>query len=117
MRSFLIMNGTSEPRAVARLTYDASLIETRRWSGSALVEPGDGLLPLPFEIWCARTGSSELSCSLCRMWVRERMMPPERQLGGLVLKNLGLGFYSEPDLLAALGGASARDAFYVVEEQ
>ena len=42
-------------------------------------------------------------------------MSSHRQLGDEVLRGLGLAEYSEPDLLARLGGRRHGDDFYVRE--
>lgn len=49
-------------------------------------------------------------------WVKERVIPPERQNIGSILKENNMGFYDEFLLLISNQGRSCQDECYLVEE-
>ena len=47
--------------------------------------------------------------------MRERVVPPDRQNIGMILRELGMGYYSEFPLLVYTGGRCAMDEFFLEE--
>lgn len=60
-----------------------------------------------------RTINSEISL----MWVKARIVPPDRQNIGDILKDLGMEFYDEFKLLTYNNGLSSQDDYYIEEIQ
>jgi hypothetical protein len=114
MRSFEILRDSARgPLALIR--YDEERPYREQWSGELLEPDGPALAPYALRTWARRNGTTELGEAICACWVQDRIMSPHRQLGDEVLRGLGLAEYSEPDLLARLGGRRHGDDFYVRE--
>ena len=47
--------------------------------------------------------------------MKERVVPPDRQNIGMVLRELGMGYYSEFPLLVYTSGRCAMDEFFIEE--
>ena len=60
-------------------------------------------------------GRYELTGELAMVWVRERLVPPNRQNIDDILESLGLEEYSEIGLLSALKGKCCQDDLYLEE--
>lgn len=114
MRSFEILRDSAKgPLAIIR--YDEDRPYREQWSGRLLEPDGPMRAPYVLRTWAERRGTTELGEAICVCWVQDRIMSFHRQLGGEVLKGLGLVGYSEPDLLARLDGRCHGDDFYVRE--
>ncbi|MDE6220400.1 MAG: hypothetical protein K2G51_08255 [Lachnospiraceae bacterium] len=77
----------------------------------ASVNPDD--LPAILGI-LARKGIREIEDKWARRFVKERIVPPDCQNIGMILREAGMGCYSEFLLLVYTGGRCAMDEFYVV---
>lgn len=63
----------------------------------------------------ARKGVREIDDRWARRFVKERVVPPDRQNIGMILREAGLGYYSEFLLLVYTSGRCAMDEFYIEE--
>ena len=114
MRSFEIWrNGLDEP--VATLAYDVMAREDVRWTGSIIPPLGRKYAPWVFRLYCDRTGETEVRPSVCRLWVKGRIVPRNRQNLGAILGRIGLTYYDPPSILMANEGRTDGDEFYVKE--
>ncbi len=63
----------------------------------------------------ARKGIREIDDKWARRFVRERVVPPDRQNIGMILRELGMGYYSEFPLLVYTSGRCSMDEFFIEE--
>ena len=63
----------------------------------------------------ARKGIREIGDKWARQFVKERVVPPDRQNIGMILRQVGIGYYSEFPLLLYTGGRCCMDDFYLEE--
>ena len=63
----------------------------------------------------ARKGIREIDDKWARRFVRERVVPPDRQNIGMILRELGMTHYSEFPLLVYTGGRCCMDDFFIEE--
>lgn len=63
----------------------------------------------------ARKGVREIEDRWARQFVKERVVPPDRQNIGMILRDAGLGYYSEFALLVYTSGRCAMDEFFIEE--
>lgn len=63
----------------------------------------------------ARKGIREIDDKWARRFVRERVVPPDRQNIGMILRELGMGYYSEFPLLVHTSGRCSMDEFFIEE--
>lgn len=113
MRRFLIKddNVVSLTNEYACLSYDEDQDEYHV-SIPASVNPDD--LPAILGI-LARKGIREVEDKWARRFVKERVVPPDRQNIGMILREAGMGYYSEFLLLVYTSGRCAMDEFYIEE--
>ncbi|MDE6052275.1 MAG: hypothetical protein K2G55_00635 [Lachnospiraceae bacterium] len=113
MRKFLIKddNVISETNEYASLSYDEDMDEYHVSIPSS-VNPDD--LPAILGL-LARKGIREIEDKWARRFVRERVVPPDRQNIGMILRDAGMGYYSEFLLLVYTSGRCAMDEFYIEE--
>lgn len=113
MRSFLIKeNGCdSSEKECAVLSYDEEK-DVYHVSIPASVNPDN--LPAILGI-LARKGIREIEDRWARQFVKERVVPPDRQNIGMILRDAGLGYYSEFALLVYTSGRCAMDEFFIEE--
>lgn len=113
MRKFLIKddNVVSATNEYACLSYDEDK-DTYHVSIPESVNPDD--LPAILGI-LARQGIREIDDRWARRFVEERVVPPSRQNIGMILRDAGMGYYSEFLLLVYTNGRCAMDDFYIEE--
>ncbi len=63
----------------------------------------------------ARKGIREIDDRWARRFVRERVVPPDRQNIGMIMREVGMTYYSEFPLLVYTSGRCAMDEFYIEE--
>lgn len=63
----------------------------------------------------ARKGIREIDDKWARRFVKERVVPPDRQNIGMILREVGIGYYSEFPLLVYTSGRCAMDEFFIEE--
>lgn len=64
---------------------------------------------------CARLGEYELTPEHCRMFIRARVIPPDRQNIGQILKKFGLKEYDEFEIMMINNGWTCQDDFIFEE--
>ncbi|MDE7477936.1 MAG: hypothetical protein K2M91_08295 [Lachnospiraceae bacterium] len=113
MRKFLIKddNVPSPINEYAVLSYDEEMDEYHV-SIPESVNPDD--LPAILGI-LARKGIREIDDKWARIFVKERVVPPERQNIGMILREVGMRYYSEFPLLVYTSGRCSMDEFYIEE--
>ena len=52
---------------------------------------------------------------MCSSDLRERVVPPDRQNIGMIMREVGMTYYSEFPLLVYTSGRCAMDEFYIEE--
>lgn len=114
MRRFFIKedNGlAAEQKEYAVLSYDEEK-DLYHISIPLSVDP-DNLPAIPGIL--ARKGIREIDDKWARRFVKERVVPPDRQNIGMILRELGMGYYSEFPLLVYTSGRCAMDDFFIEE--
>lgn len=114
MRKFFIKedNGlAAEQKEYAVLSYDEEK-DLYHISIPLSVDP-DNLPAIPGIL--ARKGIREIDDKWARRFVKERVVPPDRQNIGMILRELGMGYYSEFPLLVYTSGRCAMDEFFIEE--
>ncbi len=114
MRRFFIKedNGlAAEQKEYAVLSYDEEK-DLYHISIPLSVDP-DNLPAIPGIL--ARKGIREIDDKWARRFVKERVVPPDRQNIGMILRELGMGYYSEFPLLVYTSGRCAMDEFFIEE--
>lgn len=114
MRKFLIKEDgrlSSENNEYAVLSYDEDK-DRYHISIPQSVNP-DELPAIPGIL--ARKGIREIDDKWARRFVEERVVPPDRQNIGMILREAGMGYYSEFLLLVYTGGRCCMDEFYIEE--
>lgn len=114
MRKFLIKedNGLpSEHKEYAMLFYDEDT-DQYHISIPQSVNPND-LPAIPGIL--ARKGIREIDDKWARRFVKERVVPPSRQNIGMILREVGMSYYSEFPLLVYTSGRCCMDDFFIEE--
>lgn len=70
----------------------------------------ESLQPAVFSI-LAESGRRLFTDREVRMWIKDRIVPPERQNIGEILRNVGIEEYDEFEILRFCKGRSCMDAF------
>lgn len=114
MRRFLIKEDndlSTGQNEYATLSYDE---ETDKYHISIppSVNPDD-LPAIPGIL--ARKGIREIDDKWARRFVKERIVPPDRQNIGMILREVGMGYYSEFPLLVYTSGRCSMDDFFIEE--
>lgn len=60
-----------------------------------------------------KKGEHTINAYWSKLWVQQRIVPPDRQNIGLVLKDNGIENYDEYELLALANGRCAQDDYYL----
>ncbi len=63
----------------------------------------------------ARNGIRSIDDRFARQFVKERVVPPERQNIGQIMRQVGMGYYSEFPLLVYCSGRCCMDEFWLEE--
>ncbi len=113
MRRFLIKddNVPSPVNEYAVLSYDEEQ-DVYHVSIPSSVNPDD--LPAILGI-LARKGVREIEDRWARCFVKERVVPPDRQNIGMIMREVGMKYYSEFPLLVYTSGRCSMDEFYIEE--
>lgn len=113
MRRFLIKddNVVSPTDEYAILSYDEDTDEYTITIPDS-VSPDD-LPAIPGIL--ARKGIREIGDKWARRFVKERVVPPDRQNIGMILREVGIPYYSEFPLLVYTNGRCSMDEFYLEE--
>lgn len=62
-----------------------------------------------------RQGIYSVEDKWARRFVKERVIPPDRQNIGMILRDVGIGYYDEFKLLEYTRGRCCMDEFYIEE--
>ena len=111
MKIFAIRDETDKPQKdLAYLLY----YETDRRFYIELPEDADPWeTPLLLSSF-AKKGERTINSYWSRLWVQQRLVPSDRQNIGQVLRDNGLEYYNEYDLLMLSAGRCAQDDYYLV---
>ena len=112
LRNFLITNDSQDDESrYAVLHYDT---DTDKYSMDIPENAVFGSLPaIPWELH--KMGKTFTDDHWARRWVKERIIPPDRQNIGYILRKIGVSHYTEFAILEYLGGHSCMDDFYLKE--
>lgn len=111
MRRFAIKEENSKYPLWAILTYD----EESDCYGVEIPEDIDpDRLPAILGI-LARKGIYSVEDKWARRFVKERVVPPDRQNIGMIMRDVGMAYYSEFPLLVYTSGRCCMDEFYLEE--
>lgn len=70
--------------------------------------------PLILSSFCRR-GEKTVNAYWSRVWVQQRIVPPDRQNLGQILRDNGMDTYDEYQLLTANQGRCAQDSYYIAQ--
>ncbi|WP_029201332.1 hypothetical protein [Oribacterium sp. NK2B42] len=113
MKRYRIANKRSKNKAVATLLYDEEKQEFK-----IEIPRGQDERKLPMLLRAsASKGEYILNPKFSLLWVRNRLVPSERQNIGQFLKSYGLQNYREDLILEKTEGRSIQDDFVVIREQ
>ena len=70
--------------------------------------------PLILSSFCRR-GEKTVNAYWSRVWVQQRIVPPDRQNLGQILRDNGMDAYNEYQLLTATQGRCAQDSYYLTQ--
>ncbi len=109
LRRFRIVNGSSDKYAV--LEYDT---ETEEYTLHIPKDvPATALPAIPAAM--QSLGMVDVGHEKTLIFVRERVVPPDRQNIGTIMREIGMKYYDEFPLLMWNMGRSARDDFWLEE--
>jgi hypothetical protein len=111
LRKFLLVNPYRNCEHPATLTYDE---ETKKFGMTIPKEARLEELPAVPKV-CAMQGVYELDDRITRMFVRDRIIPPERINIGKILRDVGIDRYDEFAILEFNSGRSCQDDFIMQE--
>ena len=112
MKKYRIVNKRSLKKSLATLLYDEKKNEFR-----IIISADQDISKLPMMLRAsASKGEYEMSPQNSMVWVRNRIVPSERQNIGLFLKSYGLTNYREDLILERTRGESIQDNYVVIQE-
>lgn len=112
LRTFEIRNDALETSTeYAVLTYDD---ETDQYAVHIPETVGVNDLPAILSL-LAKQGRRELNDKWARRFVKERVVPPDRQNIGMIMRQLNMKMYSEFPILEYTSGRCCMDDFYLRE--
>lgn len=112
LRNFKIMNDSIKTDGEhAILTYDE---ETEKYSIHIPQEVPCNDLPAILSL-LAKQGIREIDDKWARRFVKERVVPPDRQNIGMIMRELHMKKYSEFPILEFTCGRCCMDDFYLEE--
>ena len=110
LRTFEIINDDFEPsNEHAILTYDE---EHDQYAVHIPESVDSNALPAILSL-LAKQGLREIDDKWARRFVKERVVPPDRQNIGMIMRQLHMKKYSEFPILEYTGGRCCMDDFYV----
>lgn len=112
MYKFAIKNRVYHDKTVAWLFYDE---EKREYEIQVAEDAKSEEAPLIIAEFIKRN-QRVIDKEWSLRWVRERVIPPERQNIGQILKENNMKFYDEFPLLVSNQGRSCQDECYLVQE-
>ena len=113
MKRYRIANKRSRNTAVATLCYDEKKHEFH-----IIIPKTQDVTKLPMLLRAsAGKGQYELNPQHSMAWVRNRIVPCDRQNIGQFLKSYGMKNYREDLMLEKTGGASIQDDYVVILER
>ena len=112
LRTFRIKNDDFEPSVEhAILTYDD---ETDQYAVHIPKEVPGNQLPAILSL-LAKQGMREIDDKWARRFVKERVIPADRQNIGMIMRQLNMKKYSEFPILEYTSGRCCMDDFYLEE--
>lgn len=113
MRVFALKNSINpEKPCCAILRYDE---ETDEYFVTIAEWATSHDLPTILALYLETRGSRKLTKEWSRKFVEERVIPPDRQNIGSIMRVVGMTHYSEFPLLEYTNGRTSRDDFYLEE--
>ena len=110
LKKFLIYDKWLNDKKVGILTYDDNTSEFSIEVDKNLT-PQEA--PFIFEHFMEK-GQYTIPKEWSLKWVQERIIPSNRQLIGVIMRNLGVPEYTEYNMLIAMGGRCTNDGCYIV---
>lgn len=113
LKKFWIHDSWLNDKKIGMLTYDED-------SNEFSIEVADDLTPeeAPFIFQhFMEKGYKTIPKEWCLHWVKERIIPSNRQLIGVIMENLGVPEYTEYNMLVAMNGKCTNDGCYIVPIQ
>ncbi len=111
MRKFAVKNGFYDGKVVAYLLYD----EKDRTYQIEVPEGVRNVEAPPIIAGLMEKGQRKIGNEWSLRWVKMRVIPPERQNIGQILRENGMDRYDEFRLLMNNQGRSCQDECYLVE--
>lgn len=112
MKKYRIVNKRSLNKSLATLLYDEDKNEFH-----IIISEKQDITKLPMMLRAsASKGEYNMSPQNSMVWVRNRIVPSERQNIGLFLKSYGLKHYREDLILEKTNGESIQDNYAVIRE-
>ncbi|MBE6005546.1 MAG: hypothetical protein E7232_16040 [Lachnospiraceae bacterium] len=113
MKKYRIANKRSKNKTVATLFYDE---EKQEFKIEIPKEQDERKLPMLLRASVSK-GIYVLDPKFSMVWVRNRLVPCDRQNIGQFLKSYGLNNYREDLILEKTEGRSIQDDFVVIREE
>ncbi|WP_036608838.1 hypothetical protein [Oribacterium sp. P6A1] len=113
MKRYRIANKRSKNKSVATLLYDE---DKQEFKIEIPKEQDERKLPMLLRASVSK-GEYVMNPKFSLLWVRNRLVPSERQNIGQFLKSYGLNNYREDLILEKTEGRSIQDDFVVIREQ
>ena len=113
MYKFAIKNPVYDHKTVAWLYYDE---EKREYEIRIPPETKSMEAPLLIAAFIKK-GQRVIDKDWSLRWVRERVIPPERQKRGQILRENNMKYYDEFPLLISNQGRSCQDECYLAREE
>ena len=111
MRKFEVRNPVYGDKVIAYLYYD----EISREYKMELLDNVKFTEAPPILSEFIEKGQKEIGNEWSKRWVQQRVVPPERQNIGQILRENGMQFFDEFPLLIKNNGRSCQDECYLVE--
>ena len=110
LKRFLLKedNGSEGPWPI--IQYDDS---TKEWNIIVPKNTPMENVPLIPRIYCFEKGENPVSHEHTLMFIKERIPPAARQNIDIILRDIGMKYYNEYELLVAYQAKSTQDDFYI----
>ncbi len=110
-KKYWIHDSWNNDEKLGKLIYDT---DTKEFSIHIEEQFPEEKAPVIFSYFMQK-GEYELPKEWAMRWIRGRIIPPNRQGLGLILKKLGTDVYDEFTMLTACNGRYAGDGCYLAE--